>query len=137
RINMISNLSEKRSRFGWMAALIIALLCAAALTDAADQERKVAPAPAPKPATATGERDAPLKGVNVAEEKAKSEDNAATLAQLDRKLPEVKFDAVAFSDSIDWMRDVTGANIFVNWRALEAAGIDKNTPVSARLRDVK
>src|SRR6185503_19872463 len=41
------------------------------------------------------------------------------------------------SDVIDFLRDVTGANIFVNWRALEAAGIDRNTPVTARLRDVK
>src|SRR5262249_44108318 len=35
------------------------------------------------------------------------------------------------------LRDVSSANIFVNWRALEAAGIDKNAPVTARLRDVK
>jgi general secretion pathway protein D len=44
---------------------------------------------------------------------------------------------VAFSDVIDFLRDVTGANLFVNWRALETAGIDKAAPVTARLRDVK
>jgi beta-lactamase regulating signal transducer with metallopeptidase domain len=56
--------------------------------------------------------------------------------QLDRKLPEVNFDAVAFSDVVDFLRDVTSANIFVDWRALEAAGIDRNAPVTARLRDI-
>ena len=35
------------------------------------------------------------------------------------------------------LRDITQTNIFVNWRALEAAGVDKNAPVTTRLRDVK
>jgi beta-lactamase regulating signal transducer with metallopeptidase domain len=60
----------------------------------------------------------------------------AVAAQLDRKLPEVSFDAVPFSDAVDFLRDVTSGNIFVDWRALEAAGIDRNAPVTVRLRDV-
>jgi general secretion pathway protein D len=63
--------------------------------------------------------------------------DAAVVAQLERKLPEVRFDNVGFSDVLDFLRDVTSANIFVNWRALETAGIDRNAPVTARLRDVK
>ena len=43
----------------------------------------------------------------------------------------------AFADVVDFLRDVSGANIFVNWRALEGVGIDRNAPVTARLRDVK
>ncbi|MGH7213518.1 MAG: hypothetical protein ACREIT_01960, partial [Tepidisphaeraceae bacterium] len=62
------------------------------------------------------------------------ETDQAVQAQLDRQLPEVRFDAVGFSDVIDFLRDVSGANIFVNWRALEQAGVDKNARVSARLR---
>jgi hypothetical protein len=58
-------------------------------------------------------------------------------AALDKLLPEVKFDAVAFREVINFLRDVTKANIWVNWRALEAAGIDSGAPVSAGLRDVK
>jgi general secretion pathway protein D len=61
----------------------------------------------------------------------------ATQALLDRKLPELNFQAIGFSDVIDFLRDVTGANIFVNWRALEAAGIDRNTPVTSRLHDIR
>jgi hypothetical protein len=61
----------------------------------------------------------------------------AVLAQLERKLPEVRFDNVGFADVLDFVRDVTSANIFVNWKALEAAGIDRNQPVSTRMKDIK
>ncbi len=63
--------------------------------------------------------------------------DVATQAILDRKLPEVRFDAVGFSDVVDFLRDVTGANIIVKTKALETAGIDKNTPVTIRLHDLK
>jgi hypothetical protein len=59
-----------------------------------------------------------------------------TKAMLDRDLPEVNFDNVALSDVIDFLRDITNANIFVNWNALQAAGIDRNSPVTLRLRNV-
>src|SRR6202035_3872333 len=55
---------------------------------------------------------------------------------LAQRLPEVKFQGVAFADCIDFIRDVTNANIHVNWRALEAAGISKDTQVNIRLREV-
>jgi general secretion pathway protein D len=58
-------------------------------------------------------------------------------AQLERKLPEIRFDAVAFGDVIDFLRDITGANIDVGWTALSAAGIDRNAPVTLRLHDAK
>ena len=53
---------------------------------------------------------------------------------LDRTVPEVRFDGVALSDTLDFLRDVTGANLAVDWRALTAK-IDKNAPVGIRLRD--
>lgn len=64
-------------------------------------------------------------------------DDPATRAMLERALPEVTFDGVGLSDVIDFLRDLTAANIFVNWRALEGAGIDRNAPVNLRLRQVK
>src|SRR5439155_3600438 len=72
-----------------------------------------------------------------AQERGEGTADQATQAQLDRKLPELKFDAIPFADVIDFLRDVTGANIEVRWRTLEAAGIDRNTPVTIRLRDVR
>jgi hypothetical protein len=44
---------------------------------------------------------------------------------------------VPLSDAVEFLRDVTSTNLFVNWKALEAAGVDRNTVVTARLRDVK
>jgi hypothetical protein len=57
--------------------------------------------------------------------------------QLDRVVPEIRFNGQRFDDVIDFMRDVTGANIFVHWRALESAGIARNAPVAMQLKDVK
>lgn len=62
-------------------------------------------------------------------------DNAAK-ALLERKLPEVKFDGVPFADVVDFLRQITSTNIFVDWRSLEAAGIDRNAPIAMQLRDV-
>ncbi|HEY8667959.1 MAG TPA: hypothetical protein VIL86_14945 [Tepidisphaeraceae bacterium] len=78
-----------------------------------------------------------IREQSVKEERGENQVDSAVQAQLDRRLPEVRFDNVGFSDVVDFLRDITGANIFVNWRALEAAAIDKNAPVTARLRDVK
>jgi hypothetical protein len=57
-------------------------------------------------------------------------------ATFDRKLPEIRFDDVSFADVIEFLRDLTGANIFVNWRALESVGIDRNSPVTMRMKNV-
>ena len=60
----------------------------------------------------------------------------AVRAQLKRPMPELNFQGVAFSDVIDFLRDVSGANIFVNWKTLENANVDPNTPITLRLRNV-
>jgi hypothetical protein len=49
---------------------------------------------------------------------------------------ELKFDSVSFSDVIDHLREVTGVNIHVNWKALETAGVPKDAPVTIHLRSV-
>ena len=73
----------------------------------------------------------------VASERGEGKEDRAVEAELDRTLPELSFDGVGFSDVIEFMRDVSGANIFVNWKALDTAGIDRNAPVTAKLRNVK
>ena len=52
-------------------------------------------------------------------------------------MPTIQLQQVALTDAIDFLRDTTGANILVNWKALEAASIDKQTPVTVTLHDVK
>ncbi len=58
-------------------------------------------------------------------------------AILDKRLQELRFDGIALSDVVDFLRDVSGANIAVNWKTIEAAGVEKTAPVSVRLRDIK
>ncbi len=61
---------------------------------------------------------------------------AAAQAALDKSLPAVNFTQVSFEDAIDFFRDVTGANIYVNWRALQAAGINRDAQVNMKVRNV-
>ena len=62
--------------------------------------------------------------------------NATARYQLNSSLPEVKFDGVALGDALDFLRDVSGINLTVNWKALEAAGVTKDMPVTLRLRNI-
>src|SRR5688500_16770305 len=61
---------------------------------------------------------------------------ALARAALNRVLPDMKFDGVGLGDCVDFLRDVSGANIHVNWKALEEVGVTADTPVNLRLRSV-
>ena len=61
----------------------------------------------------------------------------AVLAQLDRPIPELNFDGAGLSDVIDFLRDVSGTNLIVEWGPFSAAGLDRNIPVSLRLKNVR
>ena len=51
-------------------------------------------------------------------------------------LPHTRMNNAPFQDTIQYLRDTTGANIFVNWAALEAAGVMKTSPIDLDLRYV-
>jgi hypothetical protein len=55
---------------------------------------------------------------------------------LDRALPEMKFTGVTFGEAVDFLRDVSGLNMHVNWKALEEQNVTKDTPINIRLRAV-
>ena len=55
---------------------------------------------------------------------------------FDRVLPEMKFTGVTFGDAVEFLRDVAGVNIHVNWKALEGEGVTADTPINLRLRSV-
>ena len=87
---------------------------------------------------------AALSGIRVG----RAEDRAAATAKTtpvtapvnhalaqDRILPEVRFEAIALIDVIDFLRDVSNANIFVDWGSLAAIGIKQDARVSMRLRN--
>jgi tetratricopeptide (TPR) repeat protein len=64
-----------------------------------------------------------------------TEENRLLRTKLQGKIsPE--FDGQPFSDVIDYFREVTDANIYVNWKAIEEAGIDRSQTVDVKLRDV-
>jgi len=56
--------------------------------------------------------------------------------QLNQRLPELQFQGVTLGDAIDFLRDVSGANIVVNWKALEGAGITRDTQVNLHLTGI-
>ncbi len=49
---------------------------------------------------------------------------------------ELKFNNVPLSEVVQYFRDISGLNIHVNWRALQAVGVDKSEPVSFQARDI-
>lgn len=61
---------------------------------------------------------------------------AAVDAQLTaiEKVIDADFNEIPFGKAIDFLRESTGANIFVNWKALEDYGVDQNTPASLRVK---
>jgi hypothetical protein len=62
--------------------------------------------------------------------------NHAQRSAFGQILPEVKFDNVALKDALEFIRDVSSANIHVNWRAIEIAGVSQDTNVNMHLRNV-
>lgn len=58
-------------------------------------------------------------------------------AAMQMRVPAVALNSVALDDVFNFMRDVAGLNLYVNWPALEAAGIDRSIPISLKLRNIK
>jgi hypothetical protein len=55
---------------------------------------------------------------------------------LASNISDLNVEAVALSRVIDYLKSVSGANIVVNWKVLEGAGISKDTPVTLQVRDL-
>lgn len=51
-------------------------------------------------------------------------------------LPDFNADGVGVGKVIDSLRDLSGANIVVNWKVLEQIGIGRDTPVTLQLTDI-
>lgn len=72
-----------------------------------------------------------------AAEASESEADRETHRRLQQSVPEIRFEAIGFEAVVDFLRDLQGLNIHVNWKALEAAGIDRDTEITTKLRDVR
>lgn len=55
---------------------------------------------------------------------------------LERKLPEVSFRQVAFSDVIDFLRDVSGTDVVVDWPSLRPLGVSRDAKIDLRMKNV-
>ena len=62
--------------------------------------------------------------------------NQRTRQKLEQELPPVEFRNTKLESALSWLRQTTGIQIFVNWGALERAGVEKDTLVALNLSNV-
>ncbi|MGB2823579.1 MAG: hypothetical protein WBF17_21545, partial [Phycisphaerae bacterium] len=62
--------------------------------------------------------------------------DAALREKLRREIERLSFADIDFRDVIQFLREYSDANIHVNWRALQAAGIEQTTKVTVDVRKV-
>ncbi len=62
-----------------------------------------------------------------------SASGASARQMLDAKFPRIQFDDVQLADVIDYLRDATRVNFYIDWKSLEAVGVTRQTPVTLKL----
>lgn len=84
----------------------------------------------------SGPEDTFAQGADATEEAllVSTQQAAGTLERLSQRIT-VDYGQTPLGGVFDHLQEETGANIFVNWTALEAAGIDKDYPLTLSLRD--
>ena len=63
--------------------------------------------------------------------------SAELLDKLERPVPEIVFESIPFEDVIEFLREKGEISIWVNWKALEAAGIERDAEVMMKLSDIR
>lgn len=53
---------------------------------------------------------------------------------LGQTIQQIQADGISVAKVIDYLRTISGANIVVNWKALEAAGISQDAPITLDVR---
>ncbi len=64
-----------------------------------------------------------------------SEANRRVSLKLRDPVP-ISFEANKLVNVIDYLRNTTGVNVFVNWAAIEAAGVEPDAPITLQLSNV-
>jgi len=62
--------------------------------------------------------------------------NATAKSALNRVIPAINFANVTLRDAIDFVRDVSGVNVTVHWKAIEQVGVTPDSTVNLKLRQV-
>lgn len=60
--------------------------------------------------------------------------NASTLQLMNMELPDISFEGQPFDQVMDWVASVTGLNVQVRWQTLENAGVERDKPISIRVK---
>src|SRR5262245_43604822 len=56
--------------------------------------------------------------------------------KLRQTVPEIRFDALAFEEVVDFFRDLTDLNIVVNWTAMAVGGVESDKEITLTLSNV-
>jgi hypothetical protein len=63
----------------------------------------------------------------------RSDDQAMEQPRVAHPMVDVRFDGTPLGDAFIQLREATGANIFVNWRAIDEVGVHRHLPITTRL----
>jgi hypothetical protein len=55
---------------------------------------------------------------------------------LGATVPQLSLDGASLAQAVDYLRQMSGANIIVNWKVLEGVGVAKETPISIQVRNL-
>jgi hypothetical protein len=55
---------------------------------------------------------------------------------LDTIQPDLRFDNVPLSEALDFIRDTSSANVYVDWKSLEAVNVDRDSLINIHLHNV-
>ena len=59
------------------------------------------------------------------------------LQLLNQRIPEVQFDGTPLGSVMEWLADITGANVVVRWETLEGVGIERDQPVTVKAKNLR
>ncbi len=63
--------------------------------------------------------------------------DGSPLELLDRRVAEVVFVDAPLEQVMEWLSDFTGINVTVRWEVLEDSGLERDTPISVKARNLK
>ncbi|MBI5864089.1 MAG: hypothetical protein HZB38_06230 [Planctomycetes bacterium] len=63
--------------------------------------------------------------------------NTGTLAQLNKRIPEVSFEGLPLDQVIDWLQGYTGMNVNVHWQTLTDAGVARDKGITIKVKNLR
>jgi hypothetical protein len=112
-----------------IAAFVVAVLLIASLVTRAHAQTT-------KPSDKTTASQTKSQPPKMEAGKSAKDAQADVTRALGARLPETKWTNVRFEDAIAFLQDASGANIHVNWRALETVNITREAPVTVRVQSL-